>query len=111
MNQYTPTAATRMFKSFFGPFLGVSTAVIRDPDLDRFMDAALIARSILKRHPNADTCYALEMQLGLMVNLFMDAPLLSTKPLHQVQTILDAAEITGFALSVAAGNGRVSALN
>ncbi|MEM5440041.1 hypothetical protein [Paraburkholderia diazotrophica] len=55
--------------------------------------------------------FALEMQLGLMVNLFMDAPLLSTKPLHQVRTILDAAEITGFALSVAAGNGIVSALN
>lgn len=88
----------------FLPRLGES--VIRGRDLQNFLQAAAVAKRLCLRQPNPEICLAIEDCLGLMVVLFLEAPLLKTKPQHQVQVALDCYEIAGVACHEA-GTGRL----
>jgi hypothetical protein len=103
LNHYTPAQAVCMFKQFFEHFPELCRAVIRNADLIEFNAAVEVAEAISQQRPSASTCGELELCLGLLANLLLDAPLLATKPMYQVQTVIDAIEITGAALSIAAG--------
>jgi hypothetical protein len=88
----------------FIPELGRS--VIRGEDLDEFEKEVQTAAAVSALPPSSATCRELEACLAVMANLFLDAPLLGTKPQHQVQTVTDFIDFTGTALSVAAGTWR-----
>ena len=103
MNFYTPTKAHALLTGFVAILAGMGRTVIRGYDLKLFNDAVQAEEAVLELPPTKSTCRELEKHLGVMANLLLDAPLLETKPQHQVKVLVDTIEMVGTALSIAAG--------
>lgn len=103
MKTYAPTEASALLIELFQVFPDMARSVIRGTALEQFNAAVEAVEAVAKQQPTAATCLEMETQLGLMVNLLLDAPLLSAKPRDQVQTLIDAVEIAGSALASASG--------
>ncbi|WP_321931641.1 hypothetical protein [Paraburkholderia guartelaensis] len=99
----TPEELHRRLKAFLPIFRGLAAAVIADHADQAEFDAAVEdAMEILDSTPSASTCSELESLFGLMAILFVDAPLLESKPRDQVQVVIDEIEQMGTALSFVA---------
>ncbi|MGF6724965.1 hypothetical protein P3T43_004335 [Paraburkholderia sp. GAS41] len=101
MATYIPKKLHRMLKEFIPIFRGLAEAVIDDPaDMAMFDLAANEALDILQRQADARTCPALEDRFAQMAVLFVEAPLLKSKPRNQVQMVIDEIERLGAALGL-----------
>lgn len=101
MKIYTPDDARNLAANLLEPFSGMASCVITGASLDEFLEASNIAQELCKQPATAATCRQIETCLGTMVSLFLDAPLLDTKPREQVQVVLDIVEMVGSACHAA----------
>ncbi len=101
MNIYTPIEAHNLAAELltFFPLMGQS--VITGTALEEFNAATKAAKAVCNLPATPETCRLIEQHLGLMFNLFYDAPLLHGKPREQVQMVLDNIEIAGSACHAA----------
>ncbi|MCC8405585.1 hypothetical protein LJ655_27635 [Paraburkholderia sp. MMS20-SJTN17] len=81
----------------------MAAAVITDPADQADFNSAAKAAGILDGIPSKSSCSDLECLFGLMAVLFVEAPLLGSKPAYQVQMVIDEIEYMGTALSVSGG--------
>lgn len=105
MNKRTSPSAAQQAATTFIPIVAeMGRCVIWGNDLKDFDLAAKVAMRTCEQPPSRHTCAVIEECLGLMVNLFLDSPEFSQKPLHQRQLVVDMFERTGSALHEAATN-------
>ncbi|WP_321965201.1 hypothetical protein [Paraburkholderia sp. J7] len=85
----TPEELHRHLKGFLPLFRGLAATVITVPAAkSRFNAAVESAMVILDRTPSVSTCSELESLFDLMAVLFVDAPLLKSKPRDQVKEVI-----------------------
>ncbi len=107
MKIYTPSEAHSLATELLVYFPMMGQCVITGTALDGFNAATKAAKAACELPATAATCRLIEQQLGLMFNLFYDAPLLNEKPREQIQMVLDCIEIVGSAChAVGIGNYR-----
>jgi hypothetical protein len=104
MKPYTPDEAHNLAADLlkFVPMMG--EAVIAGAKRKEFVAIAARAQVLCEQPATAATCRDIEGCLGIIVNLFLDAPALHDKPHDQVQVLLDCFELAGSACHAAAGD-------
>jgi hypothetical protein len=104
MAALTLEKALRRLKAFLPIFGDLAACVITDPaDQANFDAVKRAALGILDGISSACACSDLETLFGLMAVLFIEAPLLESKPRDQVQMLIDEIEYLGAARYLAAG--------
>ncbi|SCU98851.1 hypothetical protein CNECB9_560026 [Cupriavidus necator] len=101
MMTYTPEEARQVAADLLTFFPMMAQCVVTGAALDEFNAAAKAAQAECDLPATAESCGRIEQCLGLMANLFLDAPLLRRKPKEQVMVVLDCIERAGGACHAA----------
>lgn len=104
----TPPQARTMASEFLAILPGMEPSVLTGADLETHQCITARAQVLCKQPASAATCREIEACLGILANLWMDAPAFRANPRWQAKTVLDCFEIAGSAChsAAAAAEGR-----
>lgn len=99
----TPEGASALAAEFLAILPGMASAILSGSELRLHQSIAARAQVLCELPATAAVCGQIEECLGVLVNLWMDAPRFRARPRTQALVILDSFEIAGAACHAAAG--------